>query len=104
MTGTQRRLALLDHLGIGKAHIATQIPADIAGLAMQQAGRLGGIVFRRDKSVVASKKQWSAISIWIRNTCRERQRKTRRFSAIGRRLRKVSGLQREIFSWRMTRS
>ncbi len=44
MTGTQRLLALLDHLGIDKAHVATQIPADIAGLAMQQAERLGGIV------------------------------------------------------------
>jgi SAM-dependent methyltransferase len=44
MTATERLLALLDHLGIGKAHVATQIPADIAGLAMQQAERLGGIV------------------------------------------------------------
>src|ERR1051325_4682947 len=44
MSATKRLLALLDHLGIGKAHVATQIPADIAGLAMQQAERLGGIV------------------------------------------------------------
>jgi len=44
MTATERLSALLDHLGIGKAHVATQIPADIAGLAMQQAERLGGIV------------------------------------------------------------
>ena len=44
MTATERLLALLDHLGMGKAHVATQIPADIAGLAMQQAERLGGIV------------------------------------------------------------
>ena len=44
MTATERLLALLDHLGIDKAHVATQIPADIAGLAMQQAERLGGIV------------------------------------------------------------
>src|SRR5205085_11922855 len=39
-----RLAALLDHLGIAKAHIATQIPADIAGLAMEHAERLGGIV------------------------------------------------------------
>src|SRR5712671_7786384 len=39
-----RLAALLDHLGIAKAHIATQIPADIAGFAMEQAERLGGIV------------------------------------------------------------
>jgi ubiquinone/menaquinone biosynthesis C-methylase UbiE len=44
MTATERLLALLDHLGIDKTHVATQIPADIAGLAMQQAERLGGIV------------------------------------------------------------
>ena len=44
MTVTKRLLALLDHLGIDKTHVATQIPADIAGLAMQQAERLGGIV------------------------------------------------------------
>ena len=44
MTAAERLLALLDHLGIGKAHVATQIPADIAGLATQHAERLGGIV------------------------------------------------------------
>src|SRR6059058_6143176 len=44
MTAAERLLALLDHLGIGKAHVATQIPADIAGLSMQHAERLGGIV------------------------------------------------------------
>ena len=44
MTATERLLALLDHLGIEKAHIATQIPADIAGLAMEHAEQLGGIV------------------------------------------------------------
>ena len=37
MTATERLLALLDHLGIGKAHVATQIPADIAGLARIKA-------------------------------------------------------------------
>src|SRR5256885_299932 len=44
MTAAERLLALLDHLGIGKAHVATQIPADIAGLSMHHAERLGGIV------------------------------------------------------------
>src|SRR5437868_348101 len=44
MTAAERLLAVLDHLGIGKAHVATQIPADIAGLSMQHAERLGGIV------------------------------------------------------------
>src|SRR5438094_7842031 len=44
MTAAERLLALLDHLGIGKAHVATQIPADIAGLAVEHAERLGGIV------------------------------------------------------------
>jgi len=39
-----RLIALLDHLGIAKAHIATQIPADIAGLVTEHAERLGGIV------------------------------------------------------------
>ena len=39
-----RLIALLDHLGIAKAHIATQVPADIAGLVTEQAERLGGIV------------------------------------------------------------
>ena len=44
LSSTARLLALLDHLGITKAHIATQIPADIAGLAAGQAERLCGIV------------------------------------------------------------
>jgi ubiquinone/menaquinone biosynthesis C-methylase UbiE len=39
-----RLLALLDHLGLGRAHVATQIPADIAGLAASHPERLGGIV------------------------------------------------------------
>ena len=39
-----RLLALLAHLGIGRAHVATQIPADIAGLAADHPDRLGGIV------------------------------------------------------------
>ena len=43
-TITERLFALLDHLGIGRAHVATQIPADIAGLASAHPERLGGIV------------------------------------------------------------
>jgi len=39
-----RLVALLDHLGIARAHVATQIPADIAELAQAHPGRLGGIV------------------------------------------------------------
>ncbi len=39
-----RLVALLDHLGIARAHVATQIPADIAELAAAHPGRLGGIV------------------------------------------------------------
>ena len=44
MTPTERLLALWDHLGIGTAHVATQMPGDIAGLAASFGPRLGGIV------------------------------------------------------------
>ncbi|HXC26954.1 MAG TPA: methyltransferase domain-containing protein [Stellaceae bacterium] len=44
MTPTDRLVALLDHLGIGRAHIASQIPGDMAGLVVAHADRLGGIV------------------------------------------------------------
>ena len=47
MTGplavADRLVALLDHLGIGRAHIASQIPGDMAGLAAANPERLGGI-------------------------------------------------------------
>jgi ubiquinone/menaquinone biosynthesis C-methylase UbiE len=43
-TPTERLVALLDHLGIGRAHIASQIPSDMAGLAAAHVDRLGGIV------------------------------------------------------------
>jgi len=43
-SATERLLALLEHLGIGKAHVATQISGDTAGLATTHAERLGGIV------------------------------------------------------------
>ena len=44
LTLQERLVALLDHLGIGRAHIASQIPSDIAALAAANAERLGGIV------------------------------------------------------------
>ena len=43
-TPTDRLVALLDHLGIGRAHIASQIPSDMAGLAAAHADRVGGVV------------------------------------------------------------
>src|SRR5436305_5107989 len=43
-TTADRLISVLDHLGIGRAHVATQIPADIAGLATTHPERLGGIV------------------------------------------------------------
>ena len=48
MTPTERLLALWDHLGIGAAHVATQMPGDIAGLA---AGF--GVAPRRHRAVRA---------------------------------------------------
>src|SRR5436190_7828458 len=39
-----RLVALLDHLGLARAHVATQIPGDIAGLAASHPERLAGIV------------------------------------------------------------
>jgi SAM-dependent methyltransferase len=44
LSPTARLLALWDHLGIGVAHVATQMPGDIAGLAAEFPSRLGGIV------------------------------------------------------------
>jgi ubiquinone/menaquinone biosynthesis C-methylase UbiE len=43
-TPTDRLIALLDHLGVGRAHVASQIPGDMAGLAASRPERLGGIV------------------------------------------------------------
>src|SRR5947208_257830 len=43
-TTTDRLIAVLDHLGIGRAHVATQIPADIGGLATAHPDRIGGVV------------------------------------------------------------
>lgn len=44
MTPTERLLALWDHLGIGAAHVATQMPGDIASLATGFGERLAGVV------------------------------------------------------------
>jgi ubiquinone/menaquinone biosynthesis C-methylase UbiE len=41
---SERLVALLDHLGVGCAHIASQIPGDMAVLAASHPERLGGIV------------------------------------------------------------
>lgn len=43
-TQAARLTALLDHLGIETAHVATQMPADIAGFAAEAPERTGGIV------------------------------------------------------------
>ncbi|HZK92538.1 MAG TPA: methyltransferase domain-containing protein [Stellaceae bacterium] len=44
MTPSERLVALLDHLRLGRAHIASQIVSDMAGLAAAHPDRLGGIV------------------------------------------------------------
>jgi len=44
MSATDRLVALLDHLGLATAHVATAIPGDIARLATAHSDRLGGIV------------------------------------------------------------
>ena len=44
ITTAARLTALMDHLGIAVAHIATQIPADVAGLARTQPQRIAGLV------------------------------------------------------------
>jgi len=43
-SASERVLALLDHLGLRVAHVATQIPADIAGLASAHPQRIAGAV------------------------------------------------------------
>jgi len=44
VTPTTRLVALLDHLGAGRVHIASQIVGDMAGLAAEHPERVGGIV------------------------------------------------------------
>ncbi len=43
-TVTKRLLALWEHLGIGAAHVAAQMPGDIAGLAREHPERIAGLV------------------------------------------------------------
>ena len=42
---SERLAALWDHLGLGSAHVATQIPADVAGFSVSHPGRIAGLVF-----------------------------------------------------------
>ncbi len=44
MTPTDRLVALFDHLGVGRVHIASQIVGDMAGLAATHPERVGSIV------------------------------------------------------------
>ena len=44
MTLTQRLIALWDHLGLAAAHVATQMPGDIADLAATHPGRIAGLL------------------------------------------------------------
>ena len=43
-TVTERLVSLLDHLGLRTAHVATQMPGDIAGLARSHPERIGGLL------------------------------------------------------------
>ena len=45
LTTAQRSLALMDHLGLDRTHVATQIPGDLAELAQVAPDRLDGVVF-----------------------------------------------------------
>jgi SAM-dependent methyltransferase len=44
LSPTDRLLALWEHLGLGRAHVATPIPGDLAVLASYHADRVAGIV------------------------------------------------------------
>jgi ubiquinone/menaquinone biosynthesis C-methylase UbiE len=41
---SQRLIALFDHLGLARAHVASQIPADLADLTARHPERVGGVV------------------------------------------------------------
>lgn len=45
MTLAERLLALWDHLGLTAAHVATQMPGDVVGLAAAAPERIAGLVF-----------------------------------------------------------
>ena len=40
----ERLAALMDHLGLARAHVATQVASDVAGLAAQYPARIAGLV------------------------------------------------------------
>jgi SAM-dependent methyltransferase len=44
MNTASRLAALMDHLGLARAHVATQVASDVAGFAAQYAARIGGLV------------------------------------------------------------
>ena len=44
LSPTDRLVALMDHLGLGAAHLGTPIPRDISGMATEYPERLAGIV------------------------------------------------------------
>jgi SAM-dependent methyltransferase len=44
MNTASRLAALMDHLGLARAHVATQVASDVAGFAAQHAQRIGGLV------------------------------------------------------------
>jgi hypothetical protein len=46
LSPAQRLLAVLDHLGLGRAHVATQLPGDVAELAAANPDRFDGIMHR----------------------------------------------------------
>jgi SAM-dependent methyltransferase len=43
-SATDRLLRLWDHLGLGRAHVATPMPGDLAGLAQHHPARVAGVV------------------------------------------------------------
>src|SRR5262252_9383265 len=44
MQTADRLAALMDHLGLARAHVATQVASDAAGFAAQYPDRIGGLV------------------------------------------------------------
>ena len=44
LSAAARLAGLLDHLGLGRAHVAAMIPGDIAALAAATPDRLAGVV------------------------------------------------------------
>lgn len=57
LTLPQRIIAVLDALGIQRAHVATQVSGDIAALAANHSGRLAGVALVAPSRVEAAKFQ-----------------------------------------------